>query len=63
MTARPLGPGGTYKTGQRVPKTGYWRDQTGQVNFFEKHSTFPPVVSHDGGPVAFRTFIRAAATA
>lgn len=60
---RPLGPNGTWKTGQRVPFTGFWCDQYGQVNFFEKHSTFPPVVAHDGGPVAYRTFIKAAATA
>lgn len=59
----PKGPAGTWKTGQRVPVSGFWRDQHGQVNFFELRSTFPPCIQPDGGDVAFRTLVRAAATA
>lgn len=57
---RPLGPNGSFKTGQRVPWRGNWRDQYGQVNWFEKETTFPPVVARKGGECAYRHFIRAA---
>lgn len=54
---RPLGPEGTWKTGQRVPSSGLWTDQYGQVNRFEVHSTFPPVVARKGGECAYRRFV------
>ena len=61
---RPLGPNGSWKTGQRVPFTGEWMDQYGQINHFEVYTTFPPVVARKGGECAFRRLIRrAAATA
>jgi hypothetical protein len=59
----PKGPNGTWKTGQRCPTSGFWKDQHGQVNHFDEGATFPPCISWKGGPVAFRTLIRAAATA
>lgn len=55
---RPLGPAGTWKTGQRVPFSGDYVDQYGQVNRFEAHTTFPPVVARKGGECAFRRFVR-----
>lgn len=60
---RPLGPGGTWKTGQRVPETGNWVDQHGQMNHFDEGTTFPPCVSWKGGDVAYRQLVKAAATA
>ncbi len=57
-SGRPLGPDNTFKTGQRVPFDGYWVDQYGQVNRFEAHTTFPPVVARKGGECAFRRFVR-----
>ena len=56
---RPLGPGGTWKTGQRVPESGNWQDQYGQVSWFNKYGTFICCIGRDEG--AFRTLIRAAA--
>jgi hypothetical protein len=60
---RPLGPNASWKTGQRVPITGHWVDQHGQVNLFEERSTFPPVVSSKGGDVAYRTLVKAVSAA
>ena len=56
---RPLGPNNSWKTGQRVPFTGNYRDQYGQVNHFEENTTFPPVVARKGGECAFRHFVSA----
>lgn len=50
---RPLGPLGTWKTGQRVPATGYWQDQYGSVSYFSASSTFPPAIGRKG-QCAFR---------
>jgi hypothetical protein len=61
-THRPLGPGGSWKTGQRCPEAGQWVDQHGQVNHFDYGSTFPPCISPDGGEVAFRLLFVSAAT-
>lgn len=55
---RPLGPNDSWKTGQRVPLSGNWVDQYGQVNRFEAYSTFPPVVARKGGECAYRRFVR-----
>ncbi|MFC7219209.1 hypothetical protein ACFQLX_13680 [Streptomyces polyrhachis] len=38
----PKGPNGSWKTGQRVPETGFWVDQNGLINHFEVGDTFPP---------------------
>lgn len=59
----PKGPNGTWKTGQRCPEDGYWRDQYGTTSHHERGTTFPPCVGRDGGEAAFRTLIKAAATA
>jgi hypothetical protein len=58
----PLGPGGTYKTGQRVPVTGDWADQYGVVIWIEQGNTFPPCIDRKG-ECAYRSLIAAAATA
>lgn len=44
----PLGPRGTWKTGQRVPFTGSWRDQHGVVTTHHAGSTFPPCIGRKG---------------
>jgi len=50
----PLGPNDSWKTGQRVPSTGNYRNQYGQVVRFDIGTTFPPCVGRDyGGAVAF----------
>jgi hypothetical protein len=38
----PKGPGGSWKTGQRVPYTGWWRNNFGQQCHFAQGATFPP---------------------
>ena len=48
MSSHPLGRGGTWKTGQRVPYTGYWRDQYGVVTHHEVHGTFTPCLNRKG---------------
>ncbi len=53
---QPLGPGGTWKTGQRVPFTGTYVDQHGVPSHHEAHDTFPPCVGRKGD-VAFRVLI------
>lgn len=61
---RPLGPDESWKTGQRVPWTGYWADQFGDVSWFIAGHTFPPCIDRKN-ECAFRVHIEnpAAATA
>lgn len=60
---RPKGPGETWKTGQRVPRTGLWSDQYGSVSRFLAGRTFPPCIDRKG-ECAFRHLVgTAAATA
>jgi len=61
---RPLGPDGSWKTGQRVPVTGTWHDQYGDVTHFAAGHTFPPCIGRKG-ECAFRHMVEetAAATA
>lgn len=60
---RPKGPNETWKTGQRVPWTGNWSDQYGDVYRFEAGHTFPPCIDRKG-ECAFRSLVvSAAATA
>ena len=54
----PLGPDGSWKTGQRVPQEGLWSDQYGDVTRFERGHTFPPCIDRKG-TCAFRNFVRA----
>lgn len=49
----PLGPNGRWKTGQRVPFTGYFIDQHGIVSWHQEHRTFPPAIGRKGS-VAYR---------
>lgn len=58
----PLGPGGSWKTGQRVPRTGSYIDQYGVVTFHDAGGTFPPCIGRKG-ECAFRRLKQAAATA
>ncbi len=62
MKRRPLGPNGSYKTGQRVPVTGSWADQYGQLATFYAGTTFPPCIGRKG-ECAFRRLIKVARTA
>lgn len=39
----PLGPGGSWKQGQRCPTDGLWANQFGMVCDLEAHATFPPI--------------------
>ena len=48
--------GERWKTGQRVPITGNYRDQYGVVSFHEVHRTFPPCIGRKG-EAAFRTLV------
>lgn len=59
---QPLGPGGTFKTGQRVPVGGLWRDQYGDVIMIEQGNTFPPCIDRKG-ECAYRSLISAVAAA
>lgn len=58
----PLGPDGTWKTGQRVPFTGHWSDQYGDVVRFEVGTTFPPCIDRKG-ECAFRFLVAQAVPA
>ncbi|GAB3396836.1 hypothetical protein GCM10027568_31790 [Humibacter soli] len=60
----PKGPNGSWKTGQRVPETGNWFDQYGEVGHFVAGRTFPPCIDRKG-ECAYRYLIveDAAATA
>jgi hypothetical protein len=44
----PKGPGDTWKTGQRVPVTGVYRDQHRVTSFHEAGATFPPCIGRKG---------------
>lgn len=61
--SRPLGPGGTYKTGQRVPFAGYWTDQFGVTTFHESGTTFPPCIWRKGTCAYRHPHVKAAGTA
>jgi len=37
-----------WKTGQRVPVRGWYRDQYGYLSFHEAHHTFPPCIGRKG---------------
>lgn len=53
---RPLGREGKWKTGQRAPMAGFWKDQYGSTAYFEKGATFPPCIDRKG-TCAFRELI------
>jgi hypothetical protein len=55
---RPKGPQGTWKTGQRVPRTGVYVDQYGVHTSHDEGGTFPPCVGRKG-ECAFRRVVRA----
>ena len=55
-THLPLGPDGSWKTGQRVPIEGYWADQYGDVTRFTVGHTFPPCIDRKG-ECAFRRLV------
>lgn len=55
--ARPLGPNETFKTGQRVPISGWWMDQYKVVTFHSEHHTFPPCIDRKG-ECAYRDLIQ-----
>jgi hypothetical protein len=40
--------GPRFKTGQRVPTTGVYRDQFGTKSRHEAHHTFPPAIGQKG---------------
>lgn len=45
-----------FKTGMRVPVSGYYRDQHGTTSWHEAHHTFPPCIGRKG-ECALRTLI------
>lgn len=48
MSAIPENSAGWYKTGQRVPVAGRWKDQYGLVSWHDRHATFPPCIGRKG---------------
>ncbi len=60
---QPLGPNGTFKTGQRVPAEGAWVDQFGTVTSHEEGATFPPCIGRKGTCAYRSPHVMAAATA
>ncbi|ALJ22023.1 hypothetical protein AOA12_19865 [Microbacterium sp. No. 7] len=52
----PLGPDGAWKTGQRVPFTGFYADQFGTVSHHETGATFPPCIDRKA-ECAFRHLV------
>jgi len=58
----PLGPDGSWKSGQRVPFDGMWADQYGQVTVHERGTTFPPCI-YRKGECAYRYPVEAVAAA
>lgn len=59
----PLGPNGSWKTGQRVPRDGHYVDQYGVTTWHERGATFPPCIGRKGECAYRRPFTQAAATA
>lgn len=59
---RPLGPSGSWKTGQRVPLAGLYIDQYGVYSTHDRGATFPPCIGRKG-ECAYRRLVKAAATA
>lgn len=60
----PLGPNGTWKTGQRVPTSGIYVDQYGLVSEHDEHDIFLFCVGFGRkGEVAFRFLVEARGTA
>lgn len=55
---QPLGPSGTWKTGQRVAVDGNYVDQYGLVSAHYAGTTFPPCIGRKG-ECAFRTLLAA----
>lgn len=53
MANKPIGPDGSYKTGQRVPSDGQWINTINQVITTFKGATFPPTVGNTGGQTTF----------
>ena len=63
--ARPKGPGGEWKTGQRVPADGVYVDQDGVTSMHYEHDSFPPTFKtawRAGGECAYRVLVTVAAT-
>lgn len=56
----PLGPNETWKSGQRVPESGYYADQYGVVSWHDRYSTFPPCIGRKGEG-AYRRLVQSAA--
>ncbi len=54
----PLGPGETWKSGQRVERSGVYVDQYGVESLHLIHSTFPPCIGRKGEG-ALRRLVRA----
>jgi hypothetical protein len=46
-----------WKTGQRVPVTGIYRDQHGYQSVHQQYGTFPPCIDRQG-ECAWRTLVR-----
>jgi hypothetical protein len=63
VNRQPLGPGGTFKTGQRVPANGHYIDQFGVVTWHERGATFPPCVDRKGTCAFRRRYSTARASA
>lgn len=59
---QPKGPGGTWKTGQRVPWRGTWVDQHGVISMHDAGATFPPCIGRKG-EVAYRSLVTAVTAA
>lgn len=55
---RPLGPHGSWMTGQRAPVSGVWIDQFGDMAEFNAGHTFPPCTGRKR-TCAYRHLIRA----
>lgn len=54
---RPLGPDGTWKTGQNVPVSGLWVDQYDVVTHNYQGDTFPPCIDRKG-ECAYRELVQ-----
>jgi hypothetical protein len=58
MSNHPLAVRDGWKTGQRVPATGYYKDQYGYVSHHTVHGTFPPCIDRKG-ECAYRKYVSA----